>query len=517
MEELIKISKVLTAYRLRQIDIVGNEDSESRYSEFFKLIKDGTLKSDTEASQHFYGEQATDRSFTYRQFKNTFRERLLNTLFFIDMNHPNFSDLETATMQIHKEWAAINILFTKNEIRLPVALAEELLPMAIKYELTEIVVYITDRLKDIYGGQIGDIKKYTYYKRLQKEHMEIWQAEIQAKDLFQELRMRFIKSAAYQPEVSRIAEQGLAELHSALEKYRTLRLIFYAYGAKVAQYTTVADFQKAIELCDEAINIFESKPYTAQRVINSFLNQKLVCLIRLRDYYYAQSVIDKIVLFQAEGSLGWFKTLEHTALLAFHTKNYEDAYHIYVRVKKHENFVSLELRNLEIWHLYKAYLYFLISIDEIKKATVKSEEFVDFKLNRFLNDVNIFGRDSAGMKISVLIIETALNLMDEKFGKMIDAVDALAKYRQRHLSKTHALYRHNIMIKMICQIPRSGFSRQEVKRVTEVPFREMKKIPMAMDAQSFVTEIIPLDDMWNFIVDTLRNDDGRPRKKPSFR
>jgi hypothetical protein len=504
MEELIKITQILDAYRLRQIDIIGNEESESRHSVFFKLLRDGTIKTDKDAVQYFYGEGITQQNFNYRQFKSGFRERLINTLFFLDMSHPNFGDLESASMTIQKEWAAINILFTKDELSLPTLLSERLLPTAIKFELTEIVVYITDRLKNSYGGQIGNTKKYAHYKRLQKEHMEIWQAEIAAKDLYQELRMHYIKSNAHKPQVAKIAEQGLKELQPALKKYKTIRLIYYAFIAKIGQFAAVNDFKAAIKVCDEGIAEFKQKPFEAQRLINTFLNQKLICLIQLKEYEAGQVLVSEILSLQVEGSLSWFKTLEHSIVLAFHTKNYDEAYVLYNKAWNNDKIKTLTLRHLEIWHLYKAYLFFLVSIGEIRGATLKSEEFVDFKLNKFLNDVTIFGRDSEGMKISVLIIDVALNLVEEKFGKMIDTSEALAKYRQRHLSKTHALYRHNIMIKMIGMIPRSGFIQSKLKRITEVPFRNMKKIPMQTDGQSFQSEIIPLEDMWDFIVNTLK-------------
>lgn len=506
MEELIKISEVLNGYRIRKVDIVGNEDSESRYTEFFTLLKEGKISNDAEAAKHFYGATASERSFAYREFKSNFRERLINTLFFIDMHHPNFNDLETATMNIQKEWAAINILFAKGDLRLPVQLAERLLPTAIKFELTEIVVYITDRLKNSYGGQIGNIKKYTYYKRLQKEHMAIWQAEIQAKDLYQELRMHFIKSAAHKPFVAEIAKEGLAELQPALEKYGTSRLIFYAYIAKIGQYTTVNDYGTALKLCDEAIESFKKKPYEAQRLMNTFLNQKLVCLIQLRAYQDGTALVEEILAVQTEGSLTWFKTLEHATILAFHTKQYKDAYKFYQKARKNPQFLTLELRHLEIWHLYKGYLFFLISLGEIKGLTLKNAEFEDFKMIRFLNDVNVLGRDTTGMHISVLIIQLAIHLLEGKFGKVIDSIDALTRFRQRHVSKAHVLYRHNLFIKMLSQIPRSGFSKQSAKRLTEVSLRNLKAAPIQTDGQSFQAEVIPLEDVWDLLVNMLKNE-----------
>jgi hypothetical protein len=504
MEELIKLSKFLNAYRLEQVDIIGSDDSKSRYTEFYTLLKKDKLKSDDAAVKHFYGDKATDKNQSYRQLKSTLRDRLLNSLFFIDINHPHFTDLETATMTIQKEWAAINIIFAKGEINLATLLAEDLLPTARKYELTEIVVYITDRLKEGYGTQLDDRKKYVYYKSLQKEQMEIWQAEIKAKELFQEMRIDYITSAANQPEKADIARVGLEELEPALKKYKTFRLIIYAYFVKMGQYTTAHNFKPAVKLADDAIEILKSKPFNAQRAINIFLNQKLVCHIHLKEFAEAQAVAKEILPLQVEGSLGWFKTLEHTTLLAFHTKNYEEAYVIYKQARASEKFGTLQLRHLEIWHLFRAYLYFMVCNNKIKKATLKSEEFRDFRLTKFMNDVTVFGRDSSGMKISVLIIEVALTLVSQNYGKMIDASDALEKYRQRHVSKDNALYRHNIMIKMIEKIPRCAFGKVQVKKVTEVLFRNMKQVPMQTDGQSAQSEIIPFEEMWDFIVNTLK-------------
>lgn len=505
MEELIKISQILNGYRLRKVDIIGNDESDSRYTEFFTLLKEGKLKTDNEAAQHFYGDKATFRSFTYRRFKSDFRSRLINTLFFIDAHHPSFNDLETATMNIQKEWAAINILFAKGDLKLPTTLAERLLPTAIKFELTEIVVYITDRLKNSYGGQIGDLKKYTYYKWLQKEQMEIWQAEIQAKDLYQELRMHFIKSSAYKPQVAKMAKEGLEKLQPAFEKYKTLRLIYYVYIAKVGQYTTVNDYRKAAELCDEALEAFAKKPFEVQRLMNSFLNQKLICHTQLKQYDRGEAMIEQILTTQIEGGLSWFKTLEHATTLAFHTQNYEKAYEFYKQARTHPAFATLELRHLEIWFLFSGYLYFLISCGKVKDITIKGSEFEDFKMTRFLNDVATLGRDTTGMHILVLTVQIAVDLLEGKFGKMIDNIDALTRHRQRHLSKSHALYRHNLFIKMVVQIPRSGFSQEEVRRMTEVLLRNMKSIPIQNDGQNLQAEIIPLEDMWELLVGMLKN------------
>ena len=56
---LRQIAEHLDGYKLRQIDIIGNDDSESRFNEFYKLLKEGKLKDDHAAAKHFYGPKAT--------------------------------------------------------------------------------------------------------------------------------------------------------------------------------------------------------------------------------------------------------------------------------------------------------------------------------------------------------------------------------------------------------------------------------------------------------------------------
>jgi hypothetical protein len=505
MDELIKLTKFLEKYDLKQVDIIGSKHSESRYNEFYTLIKGNKIASDNDAAKLFFGAKATDKNQAYRKMKLRFRERLINTLFFIDINHPDFTEMESATMAIQKEWAAINIIFAKGDSGLAVQFAEELLPTALKYELTEIVVYITDRLKEGYGNQIGDRKKYIYYKTLQKEQMLIWQAEINAKDLYQELRLETIKSAADMPHIAKIAQTGMKDLEPALNKYKTFRLLIYGYVSKLAQFTATHKYHTALSTIDEAIQLLEKKPFNAQRAINVFLNQKIVCYMRLKEFDKGKLTAIDVLKLQPEGSLGWFKTLEHATTIAFQTGNYEEAYTIYCTASENAGVNQLVNRNAEIWKLYKAYLFFFAGQGKIDKVTQQSSEFKDFKLSRLINDLVVFGKDLEGMRMSVLIIEAAIQLRDERYGPLIDTVEALNKYRQRHLVKSHALYRYNLFIKMIGQLSRAGFVKRLVKKATELAYRDMRAVPMYIDNNGLLTEIVPLEYMWEYIISLLKD------------
>ncbi len=64
---LSEVSELLNNYKLKHIDVLGNEDSESRYTEFWRLIKSGEIQNDKQSAQHFY--QTDENNPNYKKFR----------------------------------------------------------------------------------------------------------------------------------------------------------------------------------------------------------------------------------------------------------------------------------------------------------------------------------------------------------------------------------------------------------------------------------------------------------------
>jgi hypothetical protein len=148
MNILTQIVQVLDRYKMRDIDILDSKDSTSRYTELYRLIKDGTIKTDEDAAKHFYGNKAKPNEGKYRVFKTEFKSRLLNTLYFIDTNHPSFTDFQSAYYAAQHQWGAINLLYRRNIFFAANPLAERLLIDCKKFELTDLCILILERLKE---------------------------------------------------------------------------------------------------------------------------------------------------------------------------------------------------------------------------------------------------------------------------------------------------------------------------------------------------------------------------------
>lgn len=505
MKELTKIIQLIDKNKPRKEEFLYDEAAESKYAQFYQLIKEGHITTDEDAAVHFYQDPKATSQSAYRQFKSRFKERLMNTLFFLEKDSDEASDLQNATLYVLKEWAAINIIYAKGDFLLAAKLAEDLLPYAMKYEVTETVIYITDRLRQGYGTQIANRPRYDELKVVQDKYMELWRLEILSRETFHDIRMGYIKSSAMQIDSIEKGQRGTALLMPLLTDDSTYQFITYTYAVMLAQFgNSPEDLQTAIALCDEAIALLSQKPFNPKKQITTFLNQKIACYAQLKEQTAGEDVVKEALSLQDKGSFSWFKTLEYQAFLAFTTKDYLKAFDICQTAQNHKSFKSLTLQHAEIWRLFGAYLHFLAVCNKINKEVLKASKF---KASKFVNDIPTFNKDKEGMNVPSLIAQIAILIAEKKYDDIPDRLDALEKYRQRHIKKTDASYRNYWFIKMLQEIPKGYYKRVSVKARTEAMLANLTDVlfknegeDAKNDQKSTKNEVIPLEDLWAILL-----------------
>lgn len=107
MKALVELIELITKHKKKQIEVLGfGEDPENRYETFYNLIADGKITTDDEAARHFFGEDRDGSHTQYRNFRNQFFRRLVNSAFFIDLKKPLFNDAQAAAHNVRKNAAA---------------------------------------------------------------------------------------------------------------------------------------------------------------------------------------------------------------------------------------------------------------------------------------------------------------------------------------------------------------------------------------------------------------------------
>jgi hypothetical protein len=501
MNNFRQIVTLLDGYKLRNIDVLGNDDSTSRFTELYRLLKDETITTDEQAAIHFYGKDAKPTDTKYRVFKSAFKEKLLNTLLFIDPNNTAIDEFGKAAYQSTREWTAIEILFKRTLSYAALPLAERLLTTCIKYEITDLTVKILERLKGIYATLIGDRKKYQDYKEKFWYYKGVLEAEYLAKEAFQELRIEYVNSTAYRPENSIKAKNLLDSLKPFLEAYNSCQLHHFAFLVENFMFQITNDYQGTLETSEKAIQFMNQKPFGLKNAISIYQNQKIIALLMLRRYEECKLALEVGLDMQEFGSFNWFATMQSKMMLAFHTAAYTEGYNTYLEVINIKQFKDLKGHNAEIWQIFKAYLHVLSALGEtpvVDKKDMNDKGF--YRIDKIFNDFDVSNHDKKGMNVTILIAKIVLAIVDKnekEKDKLNDQIDAIKKYLVRNIPKSDAAgYRTNQFIKVLLEIPKTGFIRTLLERRTRDLIADIASVPYNIVEAGYKVEVVPYDILW---------------------
>lgn len=497
---LRQIAEHLDKYKMKQINIIGNDGDNSRFTEFYNLLHEGKLKDDNEAARHFYGPKATAKTPKYRKFKSLFKERLLNTVFFIDTSNQTLGDRQKAGITLMREWSAVNMLLGRNLSYASLEIGERLITEALKFDFFDVALDLSVKIKGIYALQVGDKKKYEYYNDLSKKCSEIIRLEHRARELFEKIRINYVKSARFQPEQADAAQIAYEELKPYMEVYDSYGLHFHGRALEQMQYACKNNYTNLLSTVQSSIDFFKQKPFECRGPLASGFQTKLMCCIALRKYEEGEHAAIECLKMSDEGSVNWFKSLELRAMLYLHTGRYKEAFDVYDSVRKHQDKPYLQKTYKETWLLIEAYLYFLIVEGFVAPLSIKTANLGKFKLSRFLSDVEIFSQDKAGLNIPTLIVQIVLLVSEGKYDLIDDYLERLVKYRQRYVSKHSSSYRSNEFIKVLEKLPLIHFHPKRFAAETKEYIENIKTVAVNVFEDGFRLEMVPYDIVWELML-----------------
>ena len=502
MRTILTLVELIADLRAKNIDIIWNEDSNSRYTELFNLILEGEITCDEDAAQLFFDKNVN--SAKYRKFKSIFKQKLLNNLFFLDDQHQSLHDYQKAALRIQKRWSAILILFQRGQSLIATQMSEQLINTAMKYELTDLVVAMLTHIKAYHATQSGDLKKYEYYKVLHARYNQLYQTEITARDRYESIRIHYAKTETYQPTIAAKAYRHYQELAPALEKEHTAELHFLTNMLLISSYLSNYDYKNTVDTCRECLKYFSKKPFEYLKGISIVSDIEMAACIQLKKYEEGLKAGRYALEMNTPGSTNWYLTLANHILLSFHCNQFNRAFLYYKEAFQAKAFKDLPDKIKEKYKLYEAYLFLLTSAGKIKN--IREEDFPKkgkFRIGKFLNEIPIFQQDKSGLNIPVLIVQILYLLTQQKFDAVIDKIQAIELYRYRHLRKNNTLYRANYFIQALIELPKAGFHRNASIRKAEKFFQKLKEVPIEKANQSYVVEVIPFEFLWDFALENL--------------
>lgn len=500
MKMLKELIDLLPPEKIAQIELIGSKsNSDTQLEKLYRGLQKREFSSEEEAIEKLYGSQKNSGA-TFAKLRERLRDRLLNTLFFVDVNKPKFSEHPLAVVNCHQQYAQFKILLVKSARKTGIWLAEGLLEYTQKYELTELTYLITTDLKYHYGTLEINKPKYLKFDSIQKKSLEQLQDENLAMDGY---HLFFLKDMGKnKTSLADINNQWLTMDAVLKEKFTheaTSRFLHY-YSNAYAEYQFLnGDYPAIIPVIQKSIKYLYAKKNLHKPIAFSMYRILLMAHFNLRQLKEAIEISNSIENLTVENQHNWFVIRYFKALFYIHKREYESAEQIKVSTFKTREIDDLKSGLFEIWRTLEAYLEFLAVYRE---GTSKKNREGSFRLNKFLNQVPLYQKDKTRRNVTILLVQLLFFLARNNYGRYIDRMDALTQYRQRYLKENNT-FRSNCMIRMMVKVGKYGFHPKRVKSYTKKDLWKLKSRQAELSSRSSEVEIIPYEDMWDMVMDML--------------
>jgi len=502
MKNLIEISKIVTKKRVRKIEIFDDHSlkhKNSKFNDFYEALVAGKFKNDRDASRFLYDCTPTDDK--YRQLKSRFRKRLLNTLFFLDVNLPSTSSYDRAYYTCNKDWTLVKILLSKGAEMTANQLARQILTTALKYKFSDVIVNCCRILRK-FAAENEDDKLFEEYDAYIKQYSNVFDAEIRSEELFQRVIMNYYKPAGPKTELTEKIDTYCDALVGLSEVYQSPVVVYNMYLVWTYRYEMLHDYEAMLEVCNQGEKYIEDHPkFYQEDKLATFQLKKMSAYLHLRDFKNGKINAEKCLQSFPEGSVTWFKFMEYYLLLTLHTDNYVNAIAIYNRATGNNKFKRQDSEFRARWGIYDVYLnYILESLGE-QNMVLKSQRRKSFKLNRFLNDPILYPKDQRMFTIHCIIGQFLFLLGKKDFTQATERIEKLRNFANRQLKKEEH-YRMIQFIRLLQSLAKAEYELDDLT-TSEKYYNKLIDRPFYYRGLKSEFEIIPFDRLWNLILERL--------------
>jgi hypothetical protein len=494
--ELIQLIQVEKLKAKGLWDIFFEPDSKLRL--LSEHIIEGNIKTDEEALALLYPQE--DAKPKYYNLKKRLKQRLVDIIATLDIKQAKPNDRQSASIECNKQWTVASMLLSQGARNSAIEILEETLEKTLYYEFTDLSMQILSVLRLHYGVILGNRAKYEHCNQLFQDCKATFMMETQTEDLYINLTGLQVGQKASDPGFSIKADQSYQSIAPYLEKNNSFRLHLCGRLLQLMVPDSKSDYLATAQICEEAIAFFKQKKFDTRLALQAFYSQLTVCYIQLKSFDKGQKIITDYQSLFPEGSFNWFKLQELYFLLAMHSKRYAEAYKVHAVVKEKLRLKEQPPQIREMWKIYEAYLQYLIYIRKIGEGQIGQK----FRVGKFGNEIPVFSKDKRGMNIPILIVQILFSIASRNYTQTIDRIEAIEKYCSRYLKKDDT-FRSNCIIRMLLQIPTASFHRQAVIRHTSKLLAQLRSMPHDVAGQSYEVEIIPYEDLWEIVLETLEN------------
>ncbi len=501
MKDLQMLVHLLSGVKVSKLNIIGTEgESGTKVQQLYDAILEGEITNDVEGAQRFFPDGANSEKY-FSKLKRNLKNRLLNTLFFIDVDKPQFTEYQKANQVCYRNLAIVKLLYSYGQRNLGVSIAQKTLKKAVYFDFTEIALMLSKELRIYYSTITGEREKAKRFSDTVDKYLKIYSAELEVDKFYSELIINYIFSKASKPELAEKAVTFCKRLDELILDVDSYRFRFMYYLTYILRYEIQNDYRSTLKLCVQALEYFHGKKHIGVKNVLFNLNMKMIaCNIQLQQYEEAKKNVQTCLSLVPEDGYNWYITQDLNFLLMLRSKNYQGALEVYRVILNKSNYLKQQQAILEQWKINEAFINFLILKQKVKLS--KGDDRNVFRVNKFLNEVPKYSRDKRGTNITILILQILFLLEKERYEEIFERIEPLRMYASRYLRKGDT-FRSNCFIKMLMQLPAGHFHREAVKRKAAPYLKKLETMPLDAANQAVELEIIPYEELWEYVMESL--------------
>jgi hypothetical protein len=502
MKNLLEIAKIVTKKRVKKIEIFDEQslkNNKSKFNEFYNALMANKFKNDRDAASSLYGCSPTDAK--YRQLKSRFKKRLLNTIFFLDVNKPSAANYDRAYFSCNKDWTLVKILLAYKANLTASTLAKQILTTALKFKFADVIVNCSRILRE-QASNNGDFKDYEVYDNYIKQFSNILEAEIRSEELYQRVFMEYYEPAETEEKLLERIEAYCDALVSLSEMYESPVIYYNMYLVWVLRFEMSQDFSSMLEVCEQAEQYVEDNPsYLQEEKLITFYTKKMSAYLHLGDYRNGKTSAEICLRTLPNKTEDWFFFMEYYLLLAIHTENYIQAIAIYQQASENQRYKKLDETTREKWKLFDHYLEFIVESEGKKNPILQKQRGKNIRSSKIVNANIAYPKHLKIFGILRLILQVLFLLERNNSIGINERIDHLKALISRP-AKNEEFYRLRNFVKLLQQLKRSDFQMDELRN-TEKYLGALIETPFFYRGVTNDLEIIPFEKIWKMILGYL--------------
>lgn len=499
--DIYQLSKLVSKQKVKAIGLFKDSkvDSETKYLYLFENILDNKIKNDAEAKKSL---NYSDNSKSFLKFKERYTKKILDYIMLSEATVKTDEFINEEYCRLLQLYSVAKIIQYKQQSHNSITLYNYIYRQAKKHEFLDLQLFTAVQIKSHYAFKEPNKKVFSQFKEEMQFIRDKLNRSLDLDDFYDDISHQNIVIKQDQMDDFRI--QTLEKSEKFLDGIKEDDLFLYkskVYEIAAYAYTINNELEQSNEISKLSIQISNERDHIPKYKLYSAYRDIMSNFLKLNEFDNAKLYLDKILTISKIHSHNFFrmKSLEYS-LHAF-SKNYDALFKTTQEVLSSKRLKEFKLRSEE-WKLREAFTNILIESGKLDENAIDFPEYKKFKLNKFLNEVDLFTKDKRGTNISILVVELMHFLIRKEYDKLINRLDALNQYTYRYLRNDHTL-RSNCFIKMLLKLPEAEYHPLRTERYVKKYEKKLKENPFEISLKSIDVEIIPYEHLWEIIIEIL--------------